>query len=161
MSDLNLQNATIQIRKCDMQVCKMQSVKMQKWLLEPAEALDPSQISNPAPPDLNLRKRFSTVSFEEGLRFSIEKFLHIKRGHHPNRVEPLMSRKLPKNKRKEKNNNFIKKRKNNICIWNRVATAVGGPLRLELAQWLVTILVKATGTRGPFYHVIISSVWLT
>ena len=79
-------------------------------------ALDPSQISNPAPPDLNLRKRFSTVSFEEGLRFSIEKFLHIKRGHHPNRVEPLMSRKLPKNKRKEKNNNFIKKRKNNICI---------------------------------------------
>ena len=69
----------------------VQSVKMQKWLLEPTEALDPSQISNPAPPDLNLRKRFSTVSFKEGLRFSIEKFLHIKRGHHSNWVESLMS----------------------------------------------------------------------
>ena len=69
----------------------VQSVKMQKWLLEPTEALDPSQISNPAPPDLNLRKRFSTVSFKEGLKISIEKFLHIKRGHHSNWVESLMS----------------------------------------------------------------------
>ena len=86
LSDLNLQRAKIQNTKCDMQVCKMQ-----KWLLEPAEALDPSQISNPAPPDLNLRKRFSTVSFKEGLKISIEKFLHIKRGHHSNWVESLMS----------------------------------------------------------------------